>query len=225
MRLFSSSSSFSLTKEQSSRGSNHALLYLNVYDLTPLNNYLYWFGLGIFHSGIEAHGLEYGFGAHEYRTSGIFEVEPRSCPGFIFRRSVLLGSTNLSRAEFRSFMEHLSGKYHGDTYHLIAKNCNHFTEEVCMQLTGKCIPGWVNRMARLGSFCNCLLPESIQITAVTHLPDHPTYSDDDILESPASSITAESEEEEAANHHLLTAPNIDGAFLKEKPVRRTKEVM
>jgi hypothetical protein len=26
---------------------------LNVYDLTPMNNYLYWFGLGIFHSGIE----------------------------------------------------------------------------------------------------------------------------------------------------------------------------
>lgn len=201
------------------------MLYLNVYDLTPLNNYLYWFGLGIFHSGIEAHGLEYGFGAHEYRTSGVFEVEPKSCPGFIFRRSVLLGTTNLSRAEFRSFMEHLSGKYHGDTYHLIAKNCNHFTEEVCMQLTGKCIPGWVNRMARLGSFCNCLLPESIQITAVAHLPDRPTYSDDDILESPASSITAESEEEEAAVHHLLTAPNSDGAFLKEKPVRRTKEAM
>lgn len=110
-----------------------------------------------------AHGLEYGFGAHDYRTSGVFEVEPKSCPGFIFRRSVLLGTTNLSRAEFRSFMEHLSGKYHGDTYHLIAKNCNHFTEEVCMQLTGKCIPGWVNRMARLGkkkfSPCVFMLPE------------------------------------------------------------------
>ncbi|KAJ4712686.1 DeSI-like protein [Melia azedarach] len=224
MRLFSSSSSFSLTKEQNSGGSNRALLYLNVYDLTPVNNYLYWFGLGIFHSGIEAHGLEYGFGAHEYPTSGVFEVEPRSCPGFIFRRSVLLGSTNLSRAEFRSFMEHLSGKYHGDTYHLIAKNCNHFTDEVCLQLTGKPIPGWVNRMARLGSFCNCLLPESIQITAVRHLPDHPTYSDDEILDSVASSMTGESEEEEA-DHHLLTAPNSDVAFLKEKPVRLAKELL
>uniref|UniRef100_A0A3N7EA19 PPPDE domain-containing protein n=1 Tax=Populus trichocarpa TaxID=3694 RepID=A0A3N7EA19_POPTR len=178
MRLFplSSSSSTSSEKEQSNGGSSRVMLYLNIYDLTPINNYLYWFGLGIFHSGIEVHGMEYGFGAHEYPTSGVFEVEPRSCPGFIFRRSVLLGSTNMSRSEFRSFIEHLSAKYHGDNYHLIAKNCNHFTDEVCKRLTGKPIPGWVNRMARLGSFCNCLLPESIQITAVRHLPDHPTFS-------------------------------------------------
>lgn len=26
---------------------------LNVYDLTHINNYTYWFGCGIFHSGIE----------------------------------------------------------------------------------------------------------------------------------------------------------------------------
>jgi len=29
------------------------MVYLNVYDLTPANNYLYMFGVGIFHSGIE----------------------------------------------------------------------------------------------------------------------------------------------------------------------------
>lgn len=101
--------------------------------------------------------MEYGFGAHEYPSSGVFEVEPRSCPGFIFRRSVLLGSIDLSPGEFRSFMEHISGKYHGDTYHLIAKNCNHFTNEVCMRLTGKAIPGWVNRLARVGKRVDPLL--------------------------------------------------------------------
>lgn len=26
---------------------------LNVYDLTPMNNYVYWAGFGIFHSGVE----------------------------------------------------------------------------------------------------------------------------------------------------------------------------
>ncbi|WRX17124.1 PPPDE peptidase domain - like 3 [Theobroma cacao] len=130
----------------------------------------------------------------------------------------------MSRSEFRAFMEQLSQKYHGDTYHLIAKNCNHFTDEVCLQLTGKPIPGWVNRLARLGSFCNCLLPESIQVTAVRHLPDHPTYSDDEILDSAATSLTAESEEEDS-DHHLLTTPNSDVAFLKEKPVRLAKELL
>ncbi|KAG6579392.1 DeSI-like protein [Cucurbita argyrosperma subsp. argyrosperma] len=219
MRIFPLRSS----PEDKEQGGTHALLYLNIYDLTPVNNYLYWIGLGIFHSGIEVHGMEYGFGAHEYPTSGVFEVEPKSCPGFIFRRSVLLGSTELSRVEFRSFMEHLSSEYHGDTYHLIAKNCNHFTEEVSKRLTGKPIPAWVNRLARLGSFCNCLLPESIQVSAVRHLPDHPTYSDDDDgSESLSSSISARSDEEES-NHRLLMSPNGDVAFVKEKPVKLSRE--
>ncbi|KAM5573036.1 deSI-like protein [Rosa sericea] len=230
MRLFplnsSPSSSSSVEKEQQTdRKRTRALLYLNVYDLTPVNNYLYWFGFGVFHSGIEVHGMEYGFGAHEYPSSGVFEVEPRSCPGFIFRRSLLLGSTDMSRTELRSFMEQLSGKYHGDTYHLIAKNCNHFTDEVCLRLTGKPIPGWVNRLARVGSFCNCLLPENIQLSAVRHLPDHPSYSeedDDDGSESIASSGTGSDED---SNHHLLNAPIGDVAFVKETPVRLARELM
>lgn len=32
-------------------------VYLNVYDLTPMNGYIYWAGLGIFHSGVE--GITY----------------------------------------------------------------------------------------------------------------------------------------------------------------------
>ncbi|XP_043718437.1 deSI-like protein At4g17486 isoform X2 [Telopea speciosissima] len=211
------------TKEQSNGRGNRVQLYLNVYDLTPINNYLYWFGLGIYHSGIEVHGMEYAFGAHEYPTSGVFEVEPRCCPGFVFRRSVLLGSTDMSRSEFRLFMEHFAGKYHGDSYHLIAKNCNHFTDDVCMRLTGKPIPGWVNRLARLvsGSFCNCLLPENIQVTAIRHLPDHPAYSDGS--DSIASSAAEDSEED--SDHHLLASPNGDVAFINERPMRLAKELL
>ncbi|XP_027181226.1 deSI-like protein At4g17486 [Coffea eugenioides] len=223
MRLFPLSSSSSSSKDRNSNGErNRVSLYLNVYDLTNINDYLYWFGLGIFHSGIEVHGLEYGYGAHEYPTSGVFEVEPKNCPGFVFRRSVLLGSTDMTRSEIQSFMEHLSSKYHGDNYHLIAKNCNHFTDDVSMCLTGKQIPGWVNRLAHLGSFFNCLLPESIQIQAV-RLPDHQAYSDDG-TDSVGSSVSADVEEEEL-DHHLLTVTNSDVAFLKEKPVRLTKEAL
>ncbi|MCD7453526.1 hypothetical protein HAX54_021261 [Datura stramonium] len=221
MRLLRSSSSSS--KEQYNGEKNRAFLYLNVYDLTPANNYLYWAGLGVFHSGIEVHGLEYGYGAHDYPTSGVFEVEPRSCPGFVFRQSVLLGSTDMSRSEVRSFMEHISEKYHGDSYHLIAKNCNHFADEVCSRLTGKPIPGWVNRLARVGSFCNCILPESIQVTRIRHLPDHQDFSEDG-TDSGSSSETADSEEEDS-DHQLLTVQNSEMAFVNEKPVRLAKELL
>lgn len=28
-------------------------VYLNVYDLTPVNGYFYWAGIGVFHTGIQ----------------------------------------------------------------------------------------------------------------------------------------------------------------------------
>ncbi|KAJ8513755.1 hypothetical protein OPV22_004189 [Ensete ventricosum] len=175
-------------------GSGRTHLYLNVYDLTPANNYLYWFGIGVFHSGIEVHGMEYGFGAHDYSSSGVFEVEPKSCPGFIFRRSVWLGTTDMSRSEFRVFIEDLAGKYHG-----------------------KPIPGWVNRLARLGSFCNCILPENIQVTAVGQLPANPAFSEDGSVSYASSSI--DESDEEDADHHLLKKPNGDFVHSNDVPLR------
>ncbi|KAI3707858.1 hypothetical protein L2E82_36739 [Cichorium intybus] len=148
--------------------------------------------------------LEEGFRGSWFRCK--YEVEPKSCPGFIFRRSILLDSTDMSPTEFRSFMEHLSNKYYGNTYRLIAKNCNHFTNEVSMRLTGKPIPGWVNHLAKLRSFCNCLLPKNIQLAAVRHLPDHatiPVLGTDEDSDSGDSSLTIGSEEDEVDNHHLL----------------------
>uniref|UniRef100_A0A0C9S5S8 TSA: Wollemia nobilis Ref_Wollemi_Transcript_18583_1184 transcribed RNA sequence n=1 Tax=Wollemia nobilis TaxID=56998 RepID=A0A0C9S5S8_9CONI len=199
-------------------GSNKTQLYLNVYDLTPLNNYMYWFGVGIFHSGIEAFGMEYAFGAHDYPTSGVFEVEPKSCPGFLFRRSVSLGTIEMTSSEFRQFMEQMAGSYNGDSYHLIAKNCNHFTNDVCMQLTRKSIPGWVNRLARIGSFCNCLLPESIQVTAVRHIPDYQGLSEDG-SDSRSSQDLEESDEEQ--DHHLLNSSIVESQSFTRDIVRET----
>ncbi|MCO5599495.1 hypothetical protein L7F22_053599 [Adiantum nelumboides] len=127
-----------------------APIYLNVYDLTTLNNYLYWFGLGIFHSAVEINGIEYAYGAHDMPTSGIFQVEPRSCPGFVFRRSILLGTTELSPPEFWDVMDELAILYTGDSYNLLTKNCNHFTSDLCVRLTKRSSPAWVNRLASLG---------------------------------------------------------------------------
>lgn len=49
-------------------------------------------------------------------------------------------------------------------------------------------------------------------------------ADDDGPESDGLSLSVESEEDEP-NHHLLSAPNGDIAFLKEKPVRLARELL
>ncbi|KAE8735126.1 DeSI-like protein [Hibiscus syriacus] len=152
-----------------------APVYLNVYDLAPINGYFYWAGLGIFHSGVEVHGVEYAFGAHEYPTSGVFEVEPRQCPGFKFRKSIVIGMTSLDPIKVREFMERNSARYHGDTYHLIVKNCNHFCKDICYKLTGKHIPKWVNRLAGIGSMCSCILPQTLKTSVVRHDTNYQPY--------------------------------------------------
>jgi hypothetical protein len=81
----------------------------------------------------------------------VFEVEPRQCPGFKFRKSIFIGTTCLDPIQVREFMERESASYNGDTYHLIAKNCNHFCKDICYMLTGKQIPKWVNRLAKIGN--------------------------------------------------------------------------
>ncbi|XXG64312.1 hypothetical protein AAC387_Pa05g2298 [Persea americana] len=209
---------FSSSTSEESNGNYTTQVFLNVYDLTPLNNYSYCFGLGIFHSGIEVHGLEYGFGAHEFPTSGVFEVEPKCCPGFIYRCSISLGKISMSPSEFREFMENLAAEYHGDTYHLIAKNCNHFTDDVCLKLTGRGVPRWVNRLARLGALCSCLLPESLHLPAVKQIPEYHVCSEDG-LESLSMTTTRESTENDEADHDkfLLSSPSSGGevAFIKE----------
>ncbi|KAG4197344.1 hypothetical protein F383_26901 [Gossypium arboreum] len=189
---------------------------LNVYDLTPINNYSYWVGFGIFHSGIEVHGKEYGFGAHDFPISGVFEVEPKSCPGFIYRCSILLGCINMPFSEFRALIESVASEYHGDTYHLISKNCNHFTEDMVHRLTGKHIPGWVNRLARIGSLCSCLLPESLQVTTVKQLPEYHEMDGTETLST--ASLGGSTEIDDTDPEKQLLSPkdgNSDISFIKE----------
>ncbi|XP_071708665.1 deSI-like protein At4g17486 [Rutidosis leptorrhynchoides] len=144
-------------------------VYLNVYDLTPINGYAYWVGLGVYHSGVQVHGVEYAFGAHEHSTTGLFEVDPRKCPGFTFRKSILIGRTDFGPREVRGFIEKLAAEYSGNSYNLITRNCNHFCNDLCQRLTKKPIPSWVNRLARLGFFCNCVLPAGLNETKVRQI--------------------------------------------------------
>lgn len=177
-------------------------VYLNVYDLTPFNGYVHWAGFGIFHTGVEVHGVEYAFGAHDYSTSGVFEVEPRQCPGFRFRKSIFIGTTCLDPSQAREFMERYSVNYSGDTYHLIVKNCNHFSKDLCLKLTGNSIPKWVNRLAKIGSFCNCLLPETLRVSVIRNNPDS-SECEKRMLRSSFNRLSSVSVRQELSSSSLL----------------------
>ncbi|XP_076958769.1 deSI-like protein At4g17486 [Bidens hawaiensis] len=181
-------------------------VFLNVYDLTSFNNYSIWFGFGVFHTGIEVYGMEYGFGAHDYSISGVFEVEPRSCPGFIYRCSISLGHIDMSASEFREFIETMASEYHGNTYHLICKNCNHFTDDISHRLHCKRIPGWVNRLAKFGALFSCLLPDSLESTTIKHMPEYYHAYEDEMSDSGSNSSSREGLEHEVVDHKVLISP-------------------
>jgi len=54
------------------------------------------------------------------------------------------------------------GRHFGpDAYNIMTNNCNHFANALCMQLLGKPIPSYINRLANLGGFFTACLPQSL----------------------------------------------------------------
>uniref|UniRef100_A0A7I4KHM9 CGI-146 protein, putative n=1 Tax=Brugia malayi TaxID=6279 RepID=A0A7I4KHM9_BRUMA len=128
---------------------------LNVYDMYWLNDYASTLGFGVYHTGIEVYGIEYAYGGHPFSFSGIFENSPKDAEelgeNFKFKESILIGETDFSATDIRHLIQMLGSEYRGDKYHLISKNCNHFTAALAKTLTGKEIPSWVNRLATVSS--------------------------------------------------------------------------
>lgn len=126
---------------------------LNVYDMYWLNDYASNIGFGIFHSGIEVYGVEYAYGGHPYAFSGVFENSPQDAEelgdNFKFRQCIVIGETAFTAAAVRELIKTLGQEYRGDRYHLISRNCNHFSAVLAKVLTGNDIPPWINRLANL----------------------------------------------------------------------------
>lgn len=51
-----------------------------------------------------------------------------------------------------------SPDWYGTSYDLLRRNCNTFSNQLCMLLTGKNAPNWINRAASVGSAFPCLVP-------------------------------------------------------------------
>ncbi len=133
------------------------MVILNVYDLSPVNDYLYAMGMGLHHSGVEILGKEYSFAS----GGGVFDSTPKDAPGAKFRGSIELGSFDGGQAELSSAISDLREEFGPDRYNLIKRNCNHFANALVWRLLRRTIPGHVNRLANIGQCCSCLLPRKL----------------------------------------------------------------
>lgn len=89
---------------ESLRSLPSSTVFLNVYDIVPYNDILVPWGIGVHHSAIEVHGMEIAFGRCP-RGSGVFECQPKRCPGHKFRLQLVLGTTPYSQGDVEAWLE------------------------------------------------------------------------------------------------------------------------
>jgi len=125
---------------------------LNVYDLTNKNTYLAPIGLGLFHSGVQVGDKEYSFAS----GVGIFATLPYAVPAEL-KEIIDYGIYTGTSSELEEIIREMSVEFKGNTYHLVNKNCNSFSDEFLRRLMNESIPNYVNRVAWIGSgMLSCL---------------------------------------------------------------------
>lgn len=124
---------------------------LHVYDLgrTPLSRLQNYFNkdYGAFHTGVEIFGHEWSFGRMKGDQTGVLPCVPKEDPGHAYRETIEMGRTNLSAKEFEQLIHRLSREWHGQSYHLLTRNCHHFSDCLLQELGVGRLPQWCNALA------------------------------------------------------------------------------
>lgn len=144
---------------------------LHVYELQPpssssggsfFSRMLVGVGMAPHHTSLEVDGYRYTFAAN----AGIVKTVSRNegvPPGATYKEAIPLGGCSCNRGEVNGILKKLGETFHGRSYHLVHRNCNHFTETLATaiilndQLVDpkqgrlKSYPDWINRLASTGS--------------------------------------------------------------------------
>lgn len=130
------------------------IVYLNIYNVTPINGCLEVLGFGLYHTSVGLYDLEFSYGGHEEDTSGIVVVDKGNSAGLTLKESLPIGVTYYSPDEIDDIVDTFGEFWHGKDYDPFAKNCNNFTEHMIKHVCDKevfYVPSYVNRFTKLGS--------------------------------------------------------------------------
>jgi len=99
---------------------------------------------GAFHVGVEVHGKEIFFG-----SEGVDTCEPKGANWHVFRQTVSMGRTPLSREQVGELVRQMG--WNGNDYDILRRNCCSFADELCEKLVGRGVPGWVDRFPQVAA--------------------------------------------------------------------------
>jgi deubiquitinase DESI2 len=146
-------------------------VYLNVYDLAPVNECLHPIGLGLYHTGVEILGSEYTFASQ----AGVFNHSPKEVPQATFREQIYMGEFSGGHADIKTAVATLGDDQFGpNDYDILQRNCNHFASALCGKLVQKANPAYINRLADIGSCFSCLIPKRFLQNAPVDKPTEET---------------------------------------------------
>jgi len=77
--------------------------------------------------------------------------KPRNAPGARYNTSISMGFHEGSANQISGIIRSLREEFPPGSYNVVSKNCNHFANALCLEITGQPVPSWVNRAATLGS--------------------------------------------------------------------------
>ena len=117
-------------------------------------------GYGAYHTSLEVMDDRYTFAAN----AGIVKTRSRNeavPPGATYKEAIALGACSVrNRGELQEIVTKLSPFFSSTAYHLVHRNCNHFTETFAMAIIMKdslaepgnhhklkFYPEWINRLA------------------------------------------------------------------------------
>lgn len=135
-------------------------IYINVYNMHPINSYIQYVGVGAYHSAISVGDIEISFS----KKKGIYYTKKNNTQEFL-KDSIFIDTSYLHDFEIYNKINSFDYLFNASSYDIITNNCNHFTKTIVDKIFFKEAPSYINRLADFLFCFTCLLPYDFIMSA------------------------------------------------------------